>query len=201
MEKRNKMKTPMQQWKSLLKGKTLAAVLMLALTASFGGYEFLKPAPANAASVAPAAAALDDNSISVISALDHAMETLAAHVTPAVVNVTVTSRVKQQQLSGQDQDEIQRFFGPFGFGPQGPQGRQRPRVEHGLGSGIIISPDGYIVTNNHVIDGATDIRVTLNDRRVLPAKLIGADPMTDLALIKVSGSGFPSLPWGDSTAL
>jgi serine protease Do len=197
------MKTPIQQWKSLLKGKTLAAVLMLALTAGFGGYEFLKPAPANAASVASAAAALDDNSVSAISALDHAMETLAAHVTPAVVNVTVTSRAKQQQLSGQDQDEMQRFFGPFGFGQQGPQGRQGqgPRVEHGLGSGIIISPDGYIVTNNHVIDGATDIRVTLNDRRVLPAKLIGADPMTDLALIKVSGSGFPSLPWGDSTAL
>ncbi len=122
-------------------------------------------------------------------------------MTPAVVNVTVTSRAKQQQISGRDQDEIQRFFGPFGFGPQGPQGRQGPRVEHGLGSGIIISPDGYIVTNNHVIDGATDIRVTLNDRRVLPAKLIGADPMTDLAVIKVSGSGFPSLPWGDSTAL
>src|SRR6478752_6133458 len=195
------MKTPIQQWKTFLKGKTLAAVFMLALAASFGGYEFLKPAPASAASVAPAAAALDDNSISAISALDHAMETLAAHVTPAVVNVTVTSRAKQQQISGRDQDEIQRFFGPFGFGPQGPQGRQGPRVEHGLGSGIIISPDGYIVTNNHVIEGATDIRVTLNDRRVLPAKLIGADPMTDLALIKVSGNGFPSLPWGDSTAL
>src|SRR5947209_2806837 len=195
------MKTPIQQWKSLLKGKTLAAVLMLALTASFGGYEFLKPAPASAASVASAAAALDDNSVSAISALDHAMETLAAHVTPAVVNVTVTSRAKQQQISGRDQDEIQRFFGPFGFGPQGPQGRQGPRVEHGLGSGIIISPDGYIGTNNHVIDGATDIRVTLNDRRVLPAKLIGADPMTDLAVIKVSGKNMVSLPWGDSTNL
>src|SRR5689334_2572181 len=195
------MKTPIQQWKTLLKGKTLAAVLMLALTASFGGYEFLKPAPANAASAAPAAAALDDNSVSAISALDHAMETLAAHVTPAVVNVTVTSRAKQQQISGRDQDEIQRFFGPFGFGPQFPQARPGPRVEHGLGSGIIISPDGYIVTNNHVIEGATDIRVTLNDRRVLPAKLIGADPMTDLAVIKINGSGFPSLPWGDSTML
>ncbi|HXA84403.1 MAG TPA: Do family serine endopeptidase [Candidatus Dormibacteraeota bacterium] len=196
------MKKQIQQWKTLLKGKTLAAVLMLALTASFGSYEFLKPADASAASIAPAAAALDDNSVSALSALDHAMETLAAHVTPAVVNVTVTSRAKQQQqMSGRDQDEIQRFFGPFGFGQQGPQGRQGPRVEHGLGSGIIISPDGYIVTNNHVIDGATDIRVTLNDRRVLPAKLVGADPMTDLAVIKISGSGFPSLPWGDSTAL
>src|SRR5690349_13026325 len=195
------MKTPIQQWKTFVKGKTLAAVLMLALTASFRGYEFLKPAPASAASAAPAAAALDDNSVSAISALDHAMETLAAHVTPAVVNVTVTSRAKQQQLSDRDQDEIQRFFGPFGFGQQMPQGRQGPRYEHGLGSGIIISPDGYIVTNNHVIEGATDIRVTLNDRRVLPAKLIGADPLTDLAVIKINGSGFASLPWGDSTTL
>src|SRR3954453_16730473 len=107
------MKTPIQQWKSLLKGKTLAAVLMLALTASFGGYEFLKPAPASAASVAPAVAALDDNARRAISALDHAMETLAAHVTPAVVNVTVTSRAKQQQISGRDQDELPRFSGPF----------------------------------------------------------------------------------------
>jgi serine protease Do len=198
------MKNQIQQWKKYLKGRTLAAALMLALAASFGSYEFFKPAPASAASVAPAAAALDDNSVSALTALDHAMETLAAHVTPAVVNVTVTSRAKQQQISGRDQDEIERFFGPFGFGPQGPrgqQGRPSPRYEHGLGSGIIISPDGYIVTNNHVIEGATDIRVTLNDRRVLPAKLIGADPMTDLAVIKINGSGFASLPWGDSTTL
>jgi serine protease Do len=194
------MKNHIQQLKSLFRGKALAAALMLALVASFGSYEFLKPAAASAATPAPAAPALDDSSISALTALDHAMENLAAHVTPAVVNVTVASRAKQQQLSGQDQDELQRFFGPFGFGQQ--QGRSSaPRVEHGLGSGIIISPDGYIVTNNHVIDGASDIRVTLNDRRVLPAKLIGADPLTDLAVIKISGSNFASIPWGDSTAL
>src|SRR5947209_2669409 len=196
------MKNLMEQWKHNLKRRMAAAALALALAASFGTYEFFKPAMASAASPAPAAAALDDSSVSAISALDRAMETLAAHVTPAVVNVTVTSKPRQQQISGGDQDEIQRFFGPF-FGPQGPRGQMHPtpRYEHGLGSGIIISPDGYIVTNNHVIDGATDIRVTLNDRRVLPAKLIGADPMTDLAVIKINGSGFPSLPWGDSTAL
>src|SRR5262249_25628176 len=129
------MKTQIQLWKKYLKGRTLAAALILALAASFGSYEFFKPEPASAASVAPAAAALDDNSVSALTALDRAMETLAAHVTPAVVNVTVTSRAKQQQLSGRDQDEIQRFFGPFGFGPQGPQVRPGPRVEHGLGSG------------------------------------------------------------------
>ncbi|HET9283961.1 MAG TPA: Do family serine endopeptidase [Candidatus Angelobacter sp.] len=190
----------LEQWRPFLKRKTLATVLALVLAGCFGGYEIFKPAAANAASMSPAAAPLDDSSVSAISALDHAMETLAARVTPAVVNVTVTSRVKQQQMSDDQQQQMQQFFGPFGFN-FGPQMRQGPSVEHGLGSGIIISPDGYIVTNNHVIAGATDIRVTLNDRRVLPAKLIGADPMTDLAVIKINGSNFPSLPWGDSTTL
>jgi len=74
-------------------------------------------------------------------------------------------------------------------------------MEHGLGSGVIISPDGYIVTNNHVIDGAVDIRVTMSNREVLPAKLIGADPLTDLAVIKVNGTNLPSVPWGDSASL
>jgi serine protease Do len=192
----------MEQWKRSLKSRTLAAALAVALAAGFGTYEFTKPAMANAAAPAAAAPALDESSVSAITALDQAMEKLAAHVTPAVVNVTVTSRPRQQQMQGDDQDEIQRFFGPF-FGPQGPGRQMRPqqRYEHGLGSGIIISPDGYIVTNNHVVEGATDIRVTLNDRRVLPAKLIGTDPMTDLAVIKINGSNFPSLPWGDSQVL
>jgi serine protease Do len=195
------MRKMMEQWKHNLKCRTAAAALALALAAGLGTYEFTRPAMASAAVPTPAAAPLDDNSVSAISALDQAMEKLAAHVTPAVVNVTVTSKMRQQQSSGDDQDEIQRFFGPF-MGPQGPRGmRPQQRFEHGLGSGIIISPDGYIVTNNHVVEGATDIRVTLNDRRVLAAKLIGADPMTDLAVIKINGSNFPSLPWGDSQAL
>jgi serine protease Do len=198
-----------KQWKSLKTHGAMAAAIVLAVTLSMGTYAFLKPAAANASSVAPAAAPLDENSVSALLALDRAMETLAAHVTPAVVNVTVASRHKAQAAS-EDQDEngIQRFFGPFGGNPFGGQGegpnfgrRPGPQIEHGLGSGIIISPDGYIVTNNHVIDGAVDIRVTMTDRRVLPAKLIGADPLTDLAVIKVNATNLPSLPWGDSGAL
>ena len=140
------MKNLIQQLKPFLKRRALAAVLMLVLTASFGSYELFKPAAASAAVAAPAAAALDDNDVSAITALDHAMESVAAHVTPAVVNVTVASRAKQQ-ANGGDQDEIQRFFG---MGPQ-QQGRSAPRIEHGLGSGIIISPDGYIASDNHVM--------------------------------------------------
>src|SRR5450432_983816 len=207
----------MNKWNPLVRVRKTLAVLALAFAVSIGGYELLEPAAASAASVtvAPAAPALDDNSVSALTALDHAMETLAAHVTPAVVNVTVTSRNRGQQAhvrgqsqdqqgqdddqdgQGQNQDPIQRFFGPFGQQQQ----RRGPQIEHGLGSGIVISPDGYIVTNNHVIDGAVDIRVTMNDRRVLPARLIGADPLTDLAVIKVDGNNLASVPWGDSAAL
>jgi serine protease Do len=186
-----------KQWKQFLTHRTVLAALMLVLTGSFASYEFFKPAAANAASIARAAAPLDENSVSALTALDHAMETLAARVNPAVVNVTVASRAKAQ-ISDGDQDEIQKFFGPFNFGQQI---RPRTQIEHGLGSGIIISPDGYIVTNNHVIDGATDIRVTMNDRKVFSAKLIGADPLTDLAVIKINATDLPSLPWGDSTTL
>jgi len=190
--------------------KRLAApVLALALIGSFATYECLKPAAASASSAAPAASPLDADSVSAITAFDKAMEILAAHVTPAVVNVTVTSRVKQDEADQPTQDQMQQFFGqqgPFGqfFGPQfGPHMRmqRQPQIEHGMGSGVIISPDGYIVTNNHVVDGAVDVRVTTPDRRVLKAKVIGTDPLTDLAVLKVNETNMPSVPWGDSTQL
>jgi len=180
----------------------LAIALGVAMIAGIGGYELMRPADAHAAP-APAASALDDNSVGALLSLDHAMETLAARVTPAVVNVTVTSKAKPQQTAQDMPDDMQQFFGQF-FGGQAPHMQmqpQQPQFEHGLGSGVIISPDGYIVTNNHVVDGATDIRVTLTDKRVLPAKLIGTDPLTDLAVIKISGSNLPSIPWGVSNDL
>src|SRR5580700_2266694 len=174
-------------------------ILALALVASFTTYEFAKPAAARAAAAAPAAAPLDSDSVGALLALDKAMETLAARVTPAVVNVTVASHTKEAH--GRMPDDMQQFFGqsnPFGqfFGPRMQQ--RQPQIEHGMGSGVVISPDGYIVTNNHVIDGAVDIRVTTSNRRVLKAKLVGADPLTDLAVLKVDASGLTSAPWGDS---
>jgi serine protease Do len=147
-----------------------------------------------------AAAAMDDNSVEALTSLDRAMEAVAARVTPAVVNVAVTSR-------GTDETELnegpmqglppglQRFFG------QGPMQPMQPHIEHGVGSGIIISPDGYIVTNQHVVDGATNIKVTLNDRRILNAKVVGVDKLTDLAVVKVNANNLPSIAWGDSTKL
>ena len=182
-------------------------ILAVALVASFVTYEFAKPAAARAAAAAatPPVAPLDDESVGALLSLDRAMETLAARVTPAVVNVTVASRTKAENLGNQQMpDGMQQFFGPQGpfgqfFGPGGPGMRQRqPEIEHGMGSGVVISPDGYIVTNNHVIDGAVDIRVTTSNRRVLKAKLVGADPVTDLAVLKVKATDLASAPWGDS---
>jgi serine protease Do len=186
-----------KNWKSALSRRFLVPALALGLVGSFGAYEIYRPVDASAAVAAPAAAPLPENDVSALLSLDKAMETLAGHVTPAVVNVTVAARAKATASTPDDMPEFFRHF----FGDQIPMQRQQPQVEHGLGSGIIISPDGYIVTNNHVIKDATDIRVTLNDRRVVPAKLVGADPLTDLAVIKISGTNLPSLPWGDSTAL
>jgi serine protease Do len=188
-----------------------AAVLAIAVFAALASFTLTKSATAAAVGTpAPAAAALDDNSVGALLSLDRAMETVAARVTPAVVNVTVVSKEKASASDEGGMPDMQQFFGPNGpFGQQGQQfGRQfrfqqqpQNRIERGLGSGVIISPDGYIVTNNHVIEGAVDIRVTMSNKDVMPAKLIGADPLTDLAVIKVNGSNLPSVPWGNSANL
>jgi serine protease Do len=96
---------------------------------------------------------------------------------------------------------MQQFF-QHQFGSRGQmQQQQQPQFAHGSGSGVIFSPEGYIITNNHVVDGATDIKVTLSDRRTFPAKLVGTDPLTDLAVIKIEGGNFPNIPLGDSSQL
>jgi serine protease Do len=196
--------------KNKLSKKIIVPSLAALMAVSLGAYEMAKPANAAlaAAAPAPAAAALDDSSIEPLLALDRAMENVAARVTPAIVNVTVASKTDTRRQSGNedgdnsnDSSNDMQQFNPFGqFGMPMPM-PQRPRIEHGLGSGVIISPDGYIVTNNHVVDGAVNINVTMSDRRVLSAKLVGTDPLTDLAVIKVDASDLPSIPWGDSTKL
>jgi len=184
--------------KKLLDRRVIAPVLAICMVGSLAAHLLTKPVAAKAASAVSTTAPLDDDSMGALLALDRAMETLAARVTPAIVNVAVTSKTKADPRAQMEiPDDMRQFFGP-GF--QFPQ-QQGPQIEHGIGSGVIISPDGYIVTNNHVVDGAVDLRVTMSDRRVLPAKLIGSDPLTDLAVIKIEGKNFPNVPWGDATAL
>ncbi len=132
------------------------------------------------------------------------METVAARVTPSVVNIAVTSRgnpEESEQQGGPDQGQMQnlppqlrQFFG-------GQMQPQQPQTEHGIGSGVIISPDGYILTNNHVVNGATQISVTLYDRRIFTGKVIGTDKLTDLAVVKIAAQNLPAISWGDSSKL
>ncbi|MBN9356108.1 DegQ family serine endoprotease [Herbaspirillum huttiense] len=134
---------------------------------------------------------------------------------PAVVNIRTTERVRQNaqgQGGGMDDPEMQeffrRFFGipiprqqqpgtPRGNGKQGGQGQQE-EVPRGVGSGFIISADGFIMTNAHVVDGASEVYVTLTDKREFKAKIVGSDTRTDVAVLKIDGSNLPRLNMGDS---
>ncbi|MDD7318682.1 MAG: Do family serine endopeptidase [Prevotella sp.] len=125
---------------------------------------------------------------------------------PAVVHIRYlqNSKVKEVEVESNPFDD---FFGPFGFfgNPGGQGGKQRRQVQtpkrEASGSGVIISPDGYIVTNNHVVNGADELTVTLNDNREFSARIIGTDELSDLALIKIDGKNLPTLPIGDSDKL
>jgi len=125
---------------------------------------------------------------------------VAKAVTPTIVNITSRVARKHERMLHDPMDEF--FRSPFGF-PFGPEGPMPPREPHGggMGSGVIVSPDGYIITNNHVVDGANELMVTLTDKREFKAKIIGADPKTDLAVVKINASNLPSVRWGDSSKL
>jgi len=120
---------------------------------------------------------------------------------PAVVNIH-TSKVVKSRASQMMPFFNDPMFKQF-FGDEGPQGQQQPQTEReqSLGSGVIITSDGMIVTNNHVIEGATDIKVDLSDKREFQAKLIGTDAKTDIAVLKIEASGLPTLAIGDSSKL
>lgn len=116
---------------------------------------------------------------------------------PAVVNISTRQVIKVQQQSPFGDPEMDDFFYRF-FGGRPPQ---REQVRQSLGSGFIISADGYILTNNHVVDKARDIKVSLSDGRVLEAKLVGKSQEIDIALLKVNASELPFVELGDSDTL
>lgn len=117
---------------------------------------------------------------------------------PSVVKISSSKVVKQPAgFSGQDTDPLFRQFFGNGGGFEAPQSHR----EGGLGSGVIISPDGYILTNNHVVDGATDVRVTLPNRQEFKARVIGTDKRTDVALIKIDATNLPAITIGNSSKL
>lgn len=178
--------------------KTIVACSLLAASV-FVAVPAVSAAPAV---VAPSVAALPD------------FADIVDRTGPGVVNIRTTERVRNggQVQGGIDDPEMQeffrRFFGipiprqqqpgtPRGNGKQGGQSQQE-EVPRGVGSGFIISADGFILTNAHVVDGASDVYVTLTDKREFKAKIVGADTRTDVAVLKIDGSNLPRLAMGDS---
>lgn len=113
---------------------------------------------------------------------------------PAVITIHSTMQARApEHYPFMDDPMFREFFGERGRAPQ-----QTPRQRRGLGSGVIVSQDGYILTNHHVVDGAEQIKINLNDNRTLDARLVGSDPPSDLALLKIEASNLPVLTLGDS---
>ncbi len=127
--------------------------------------------------------------------------TVSRAVTPAVVNIATTRVVRTPQSQAPrpfDDPFFRQFFGDeFSRRFQAP----RERREQSLGSGVIVDPNGYIVTNNHVVAKADEIKVLLNDKREFKGKVVGTDPRTDIAVVKIDGKDLPAIPWGDSDKL
>jgi serine protease Do len=126
---------------------------------------------------------------------------IVKRASPAVVNISSTTIIKASSHGAEQNNPFfnDPLFRQF-FGNQNPFYQvPRDRRESALGSGVIVSPDGYILTNNHVIQGATSIKVTLADHRVLPAKVVGADKPSDIAVIKIDATDLPVLPMSDSS--
>lgn len=192
--------------------KTLGVMAGMALlsTAFFVGSQSFAPFPATGSTAASPAVTAPVGTLPA-----NGFTEVAKAVTPAVVNITTVIGEKISSRGGENElrDRMEEFFGgpngPFGpFGPKfrGPQGPMEPRGPRGpfgsgQGSGVIISPDGYILTNNHVIDGAREVTVTLPDKREFQGKIVGTDPKTDLAVVKIEGKDLPTIPWGDASKL
>jgi serine protease Do len=149
------------------------------------------PAPMTSSSPAPVPAAVASASYAPV----------VERVMPAVVTLRVEKRASMVPTDQQIPDDLFRRF----FGDQMPQqrrGQRIPRgVERGLGSGVIVSQDGYILTNNHVVDSVDRVKVELPDNRTFTAKVVGTDPATDLAVVKIDAKNLPTLAMGDSDAV
>ena len=144
-------------------------------------------------------------SLDVAEALSDAFSNVADTIAPSVVSIRATDEVtfrSPSMMFPQMPDEFRRFFGDNPLSPFGqPNGQPRRQYRQGLGSGFVYSDAGYIITNNHVVDGADEITVVFSDGREYSAALVGADPQTDIAVIRVDASDLTPLTMADSDAL
>ncbi len=169
-----------------------AAIAILLVVAGSAIIAGAKVPAANGASAASKATTVE-NPVS----FETGFSAIAKRALPAVVNVSSSKIVRApESMSPFFSDPFfHQFFGGEQFNVP------RERREHSLGSGVIVSADGYILTNNHVVDGAEDVQVMLGDKREIKAKIVGTDAKTDIAVLKVDASGLPVLPFGDSSKM
>ena len=157
--------------------------------------------PASTPTIQPVSLSLHSINKDILEFNQHLIA-VSKKVKPAVVNISIIGRSSQQfhPFSSPFFDDpfFRRFFGERFQEERRPAPKRQPQ---GMGSGVIVSPDGYIVTNNHVVETGDEIQVMLGDKRTFEAKLIGTDPKTDLAILKIDASDLPSLSWGDSSHL
>ncbi len=150
----------------------------------------------------PAISFADNDAIEYAKKLSDAFEAIADKITPSLVNIQSVAKArpvqyKSPQLPQGMPEQFREFFEQFG----GRSFPSTPSPQRGLGSGVIIDSDGHILTNNHVVEGAGDITVRLTDKRTFSAKIIGTDPKTDLAVIKIDASGLKPAVLGNSDKL
>lgn len=144
-------------------------------------------------------AKISKESIDILTKVGQAMSEVTAAAKPAIVNIASTRTIKKQGIPSPFFNDP--FFRHF-FGDEfGSNGKPKERKQSGLGSGVIVDKDGYILTNNHVVSNASDIKVKLSDKREFKGKVIGSDPKTDIAVIKIDAKDLPVIKIGDSDKL
>ena len=173
------------------------AVLTL-VAASIGGGLIAAFAVSHNATPVPVTAHADTSpSAQRATQLSNSFADIIEKASPAVVKISSSRVIKASEQQGNNPFMSDPFFQRF-FGGNGQGQRPRDQRESGLGSGVIVSSSGYILTNNHVVDKATTLRVELSDGRILTGKTVGADPQTDVAVVKINADNLPTLPWGNS---
>ena len=190
MTKKN-LWTPVLATALVLVGLVIGVVVSASLTAGWAGTAL------NQKDWRLELTALDER-IANLPDRQQAFVLVAKRVTPAVVTISSERKVRSSDMRMRIPEEFRRFFGDDDLPFDSPGGEQ---ILSGLGSGVIVDPDGVILTNNHVVDKADKIQVTLSDRRKVDAEVVGTDPASDLAVIRVKEKGLPSVNFGDSEAI
>ncbi len=176
--------------------KSYVVIALLSSGVTLGAYQLLNLG--NQTNFSDSPSAFSSNVSNITAAGSPGEFTYAAEKsTPAVVHIKTKMEQRQRQYSSPFDDLFGGFGDPFGGGGR----RQAPQQAEASGSGVIISADGYIVTNNHVVEDASEISVILNDKREFKAKVISTDPSSDLAVIQIKASDLPFMTFGDSDAL